>query len=184
MSQQAIENGWLLYGEPVRSRSCGNCRLCCTLVPTELPDGMKPSGVRCKHLGSKGCTIYARRPDPCRWWSCKWLFDPDTKELRRPDHSGYIIDPMLDTILAGDNPVSCVQVWVDPTRREAHRDPALRRYLQRVSDEHGAVAIIRWSSSEGFVLVPPNRSDTGDWLELSGNMISAAAIQAKLAALS
>ena len=80
--------------------------------------------------------------------------------------------------------MSCVQVWVDPARREAHRDPALRRYLQRVSDEHGAVAIIRWSSSEGFVLVPPNRSDTGDWLELSGNMITAAAIQAKLAALS
>ena len=44
--------------------------------------------------------------------------------IRRPDLAGYAIDPMLDTILVDKQPVEVIQVWVDPARREAHRDPA------------------------------------------------------------
>jgi hypothetical protein len=55
-------------------------------------NGWKPHNVRCKHLRSKGCGIYATRPAPCRAWSCRWLMDASTSGLRRPDLAGYAID--------------------------------------------------------------------------------------------
>ena len=84
-SSAAQANGWSIFGPPIRGRSCGSCKLCCTLVPVQLREGHKPSGVRCPHLTSRGCGIYATQPEPCAAWSCKWLFDEATAGLRRPD---------------------------------------------------------------------------------------------------
>lgn len=174
-------NGWTIYAEPIRGRSCGECKACCTQVPAQLDDETKPANVRCRHVCSKGCAIYPTRPDPCRYWSCKWLFDPMTGDLRRPDRSGYIIDPALDTVLKDGQPVEIIQVWVDPNRRAAHRDPALRAYLVAVAEQFGLAAIVRFSSTDGLVLVAPSLSGTGDWLEIDQAPISEAAMQAKLA---
>ena len=57
-----------------------------------------------------------------------------------------------------------MQVWVDPLYPDAHRDPALRAYLLR-RGEQGIAAIIRYSSSRGFVLFPPNMATDGQWHE-------------------
>jgi hypothetical protein len=176
--------GWTIFNaDNTRGRNCGACKLCCTLVPVRAPELNKDGGVRCKHLYSKGCSIYARRPKPCAVWSCRWLFDPLTADLRRPDLSGYIIDPQLDTILAEGKPMEVAQVWVDPQRRDAHRDPALRAYLATIADTHGLVSLARWSSAEGMILVPPRFSSEGEWLELNRGMISEAEMKAKLAAV-
>jgi Pyruvate/2-oxoacid:ferredoxin oxidoreductase delta subunit len=165
-------NGWVIFGPPVRGRSCGACKLCCTLVPAELADGWKPHNVRCKHVRSRGCGIYASRPRPCQAWSCKWLIDASTAGLRRPDLAGYAIDPSLDTILAGEQPMEVIQVWCDPARPDAHRDPALRTWLAAMAERFGMVAIVRWGPDAGIILAPPAFSDTGDWLELGGEMKS------------
>lgn len=161
-----------IYGQPIRGRSCGSCKLCCTLLPVDLPEGKKPANEKCRHVFSKGCSIYENRPIPCRYWSCRWLFDEATANLRRPDKTGYIIDSALDTILAEGEPVEVFQVWVDPERRDAHRDPALRAFLLEMATRYRLPAIIRWSSSDGMVLVAPPMTKDREWLELTSNMKS------------
>jgi hypothetical protein len=175
--------GWTIWSaDNTRGRNCGACKLCCTLVPVRAAELDKDGGVKCKHVFSKGCSIYAQRPAPCRSWSCRWLFDPMTEGLRRPDRSGYIIDPQLDTILAEGQPMEVAQIWVDPQRRDAHRDPALRAYLEAVADKFGLVSIIRWSSTDAMILVPPSRSSEREWLELTRPMLTEAEMKAKIAA--
>lgn len=176
-------NGLSVFGPPVRGRSCGSCTACCTQVPVVLSETEhKPANTRCKHLCSKGCRIYETRPRPCVAWSCRWLFDQDTAELRRPDQSGYVIDCATDTVLADGQPVHVVQVWVDPKRRDAHRDPALRRYLALLAVRHNLMTIVRWSSEDGMALLPPAMNETGEWIEFESQYSTAEDMAAKLAA--
>ena len=154
-----------IYGKPIRGRSCGSCKLCCTLMPVELPRGQKPANVRCENVCSKGCSIYDHRPAPCQYWSCRWLFDEDTANLRRPDKSGYVIDCALDTIIVNGQPCEAIQVWVDPEREDAHQDPALRDYLNLLAERYRIPTIVRWSSSEGMGLIAPALSGQERWIE-------------------
>lgn len=180
MSDQA---SWAILGPPVRGRSCGTCTSCCTLVPVELGDEDKPSNVRCKHVCSRGCGIYAARPDPCRYWSCRWLFDDATAELRRPDKSGYIIDSMLDTIGVDGRAREVIQIWVDPARPDAHHDPALRRYLAAMAERYGLAAIVRWEYPRAMVLAAPCLTG-GDWVERESEMVTREAVANTIAATS
>jgi hypothetical protein len=149
-------------------RHCSSCSLCCRLLPTKEID--KPANTRCRHQRhGKGCAIYARRPFSCMAWSCRWLVNDDTADLSRPDRSHYVIDSLPDFITMQyddgetiDIPV--LQIWVDPSYPDAHRDPQLRAYLERRGRENGAAAIIRYSSSDGFVLFPPSLTGEG-WIE-------------------
>lgn len=161
-----------IFGQPVRGRSCGGCTACCTAVPVQLHDKHKPANEKCQHLRGRGCSIYATRPHPCAAWSCRWLFDELTSDMRRPDHAGYIIDPMLDTILADGRPVEAIQVWVDPKRRDAHKDPALRTYLAEIARVHGIPAIIRWGSHEGMMLSAPCLNVDDEWFEHHSGLTS------------
>lgn len=175
-------NGWTIFGPNVRGRSCGACKACCTLVPVQL--GLaewKPHNVRCRHLTSRGCGIYATRPRPCVVWSCRWLMDPDTAAIRRPDLAGYAIDPMMDTILVDGQPLGVIQIWCDPARPDAHRDPALRAYLARMHARFGFLTIVRWGSGEGLVLAPPAATASGEWEEAGGTLLSEDGMRDKLA---
>lgn len=148
-------------------RQCGGCTLCCKLLP--MPSLLKQAGERCKHQCQKGCRIYSSRPMECRVWHCKWLINDDAGELRRPDRAGYVLDMMPDYVTlvhpeTGERfSVPVVQVWVDPKRPDAHRDPALRRWLERHAEKEGFAAIIRYSATDGFVLFPPALSADHQW---------------------
>ncbi len=178
---------WTIYGQPIRGRSCGSCTVCCTWVPVERPLN-KPAGVACQHLCSKGCRIYAIRPDVCKYWNCAWLYQEATANMRRPDKVGYCIDPMLQTILIDHRPTDVIQVWVDPARPDAHRDPALRAYLALMAERHRTPALVRWAhpgAQEGrdaMVLVAPGMSDDGDWIEKRSEMIPHEAMAEELRA--
>lgn len=148
-------------------RRCNQCQLCCKLVPVPL-ELNKPAGVRCKHQKvNLGCKIYANRPYSCRVWSCRWLADPLTAGMHRPDRSHYVIDLELDGISItqneGDAPENLIvlQVWVDPAHPHAHRDPALRAYMLRLN----LAAIIRYGSTDAFVLFPPTMMAEREWSE-------------------
>jgi hypothetical protein len=150
-------------------RRCGDCNLCCKLLP--FPLIKKPAGMHCKYqrLG-KGCTIYASRPSCCRLWSCRWLVDPECADLRRPDRVHYVIDLVPDIITANDSSgktmrMPVVQIWVDPKHRDAHRDPQLRRYLERLAETEGMAALIRFNEREGFGLFAPCLASDGQWHE-------------------
>lgn len=165
MSVVADPARWQIYGQPVLGRSCGACSFCCTMVPVERPLN-KPAGVRCEHLCSRGCTIYAQRPDPCRYWNCTWLYQAETARMKRPDKAGYVVDPMFQEILIDQQIVNVLQVWVDPSRPDAHRDPRLRDYLALMAKRHHMPALIRWAypDQEGrdvMLLVAPCLSDDG-----------------------
>lgn len=54
------------------ARQCGSCNLCCDILEVAAVD--KPVNQLCRHWETgKGCTIYDRRPQMCRSFSCAWL---------------------------------------------------------------------------------------------------------------
>jgi hypothetical protein len=110
------------------------------------------------------------------------LFDEHADNLKRPDFAGYIVDPMLDTILANDVPLDCLQIWIDPKRPDAHTAPELRAYVARIAEVYRFPALIRHGSRDGFLLVAPCLDEGGQWLEIRGNMNSEADMRAKVAA--
>ena len=152
-------------------RKCGDCTLCCRLLPVrELAKG---AGVRCQHQKvGKGCTIYASRPLSCRLWNCVWLDGEDTP-LRRPDRCHVVVDSQLDYVTAlpdsGERvDIAVIQVWVDPRFPDAHRDPGLRAWLAQMGEEKGLAAMIRYNASDGFALFPPSMTPTGEFVENEG----------------
>jgi hypothetical protein len=139
------------------SRVCGDCQLCCRLLPTAEID--KPALLRCPHQKhGVGCAIYANRPMSCQLWSCRWLMDqPGTRDLPRPDRANYVVDSFPDFITMvpddGSTPahIEVIQVWVDPNYKDAHRAASFRTWLEG----QGKPAIIRYDAREGFILFPP-----------------------------
>lgn len=149
-------------------RVCGDCQLCCRLLPTE--ELGKPALQRCPHQKhGVGCRIYAKRPMSCQLWNCRWLVDDSTGDLPRPDRAHYVIDLIPDFITVTDNnnpeapPVYCevIQVWVDPAYKLAHRAASFRHWLAG----QGKPALIRYSSKDGFLLIPPALNADGVWIE-------------------
>jgi hypothetical protein len=136
------------------TRQCGDCQLCCRLLPTQ--EIAKPALARCPHQKhGKGCGIYARRPMSCELWSCRWLVDESTQDLPRPDRAHFVIDMIPDFITyteEGKPPqhMEVIQVWLDPAYPDAHRAPSFRRWL----NEQGKPAIVRTNSKDGFVVFP------------------------------
>lgn len=137
----------------------------------------KPAGVRCTyaHYG-KGCSIYVGRPMACRTWFCRWLADPSTAGLPRPDRAHYVLDPTWDYVTVrpggGGEPqrVSVVQVWVDPAFREAWRDPRLIAWIEMMADKHQAATIIRWNSRDALTVFAPSISSDRRWHEVTGSV--------------
>jgi hypothetical protein len=179
----------LVFSKP-GLRRCGDCQLCCKLMPMPLPQYNKPAGERCKHQKhGVGCAIYARRPASCAMWTCRWLVNDDTADLRRPDRSRYVIDVMPDFVTLrpddGSEPynVPVVQIWCDPRAPEAWRDPALLRYLDRRGQD-GTAALIRFDNKRGITVFPP--SMTGDtWREYANGTLRAEhTLAEKVAAIS
>jgi hypothetical protein len=160
------------------SRQCGDCQLCCKLLP--VPPLGKKANQRCKHQKfGKGCAVYHTRemPPECGLWNCRWLVNDDADELSRPDRSHYVIDLMPDFITIKQNDdgttqnIQVVQVWVDPKHRDAHRDPALRRWLFRRAQD-GIAALIRFDAREAIVVFAPPFDVNGQWHEIDSGMRS------------
>lgn len=155
------------------SRECGDCQLCCKLLPVNSID--KLGGHKCKHQCATGCAVYDKlfsvAPE-CKAWNCEWLLG-NAGQLDRPDRSHIVIDVMPDYITITENvdgtgrrnAIPALQVWIDPEHRDAHRDPALRTYLEKRGKDDGMVAIIRFAPDDGFVLFPPSLTPNGEWFE-------------------
>jgi hypothetical protein len=154
------------------TRQCGECTLCCKLLPVRSLN--KGAGERCKHQShARGCKVYARLASvspECRLWSCRWLVNDDAGDLRRPDRSHYVVDIMPDFVSLRDDAtgelqhIQVVQIWVDPKFPDAHRDPALRAYLERRAEEN-IIGLVRWDDELGMAIFPPALSADGQWHE-------------------
>jgi len=160
-------------------RACGDCQLCCRLLPVAdgvmvdgrvLPGGLhKIAGQTCQHQRhGKGCAIYDHRPFSCRMWSCGWL--ANNLPISRPDRSHYVVDPMPDYVILagtdqGDIKMPIVQIWIDPKYPDAHRDPALRAWLDSIN----MGALVRYTNEHGInfkciTIWPPSMTGEG-WHE-------------------
>ena len=152
-------------------RTCGSCSACCVRLPVKAIG--KGNNQRCIHQSrARGCKVYHGPgfPMECGAWKCRWLYDPATNALSRPDRSGYVIDAVPDFIRVRDNEtgaitnIEAIQIWCDPDRRDAHRDPKLREYLERAA-RNGVVAVVRYSAKDAFVLFAPCFTDGRGWVE-------------------
>jgi hypothetical protein len=147
------------------SRHCGECTLCCTLLP--VVPLKKGAGERCQNQRGLGCKVYHKEGFPleCGLWNCRWLVDPTTSKLLRPDVSHYVIDIIPDFITAQDHgrefKVPVIQVWIDPKYPDAHKDPALREWLRQ--HEPQCLMLVRYDATEAIIFIPPHMSSTGDW---------------------
>jgi hypothetical protein len=157
-------------------RVCGDCQLCCKLLP--VPPLKKAAGRRCQHQKfGKGCAIQDHKPFACRAWSCRWLSDPATAGMSRPDRSHYVIDVVSDYVTVTEDGVAtdieAMQVWVDPAFPHAHRQPALRAYMLRVAQDHRMVTIVRYDNHRTITIFPPPLMHDGQWYENTQGVIVA-----------
>jgi len=144
-----------------------------TDAANSIRDFDKPAGDRCKYQKHHvGCSIYRHRPLGCRFWNCRWLVNDDTADLSRPDRSHYVIDISPDYVTIDGKNVQVVQIWCDPGYPDAHRDPALRRYLERRAAE-GIAALVRYNELDALFLVAPALSNDGQWHERPPNQTNA-----------
>jgi hypothetical protein len=167
-------------------RRCGDCQLCCKLLPVQTL--AKKASERCRHQkAGKGCAVYRRPgfPPECHFWSCRWLLhESGTESMRRPDRAHYCIDMMPDYITIIHNETGArtrwevVQIWCDPGYRDAHCDPALRAFLEAKR----IPGIVRFSETDALHLIPPSRSDDNQWHEVTGAMRETTHTPAQIAA--
>jgi|UPI00068FD170 hypothetical protein len=154
-------------------RNCGDCQLCCKLLPVR--EIGKLANTRCcqyqKH--GKGCGVYndtTRMRPSCKLWNCRWLVEDRTENLRGPDWTGYVIDMMPDFVtldLGGEqNHIPVVQAWVDPARpNEWRRDKDFWNYLAKLGEEERMAALIRNGSNDAIFIAPPAMNERGTWFE-------------------
>ena len=84
-------------------RICGDCTLCCTLLPIELPieNASTTFHETCKFCKNNGCSIHVDRPEICRGFECEWINDETIPEDLRPDKCNVIFEKIEDNILMG-----------------------------------------------------------------------------------
>lgn len=152
------------------TRKCGECTLCCKLLPVQDMTPEKPWGKRCPHQShAKGCRIYDRRPLSCFVYSCRWLTGNGTERLSRPDRSHYVLDTAPDVVkVYNDVPIQVDVVWVDPRFPDAWRDPALLEFCNTRGKDNVAV-LVRRNREDGFVIFPPSMTGKPDFVTIDGN---------------
>jgi hypothetical protein len=84
-------------------RECGDCSLCCKVVP--VPQLEKPKDEWCKHCapGKGGCLIFGQeeRPYACGAYQCMWTRQYDWPEWLKPSQSRVVFERVTDTIMLG-----------------------------------------------------------------------------------
>jgi hypothetical protein len=118
----------------------------------------------------QGSSIYSKRHNDCRAWSCRWKATRRPAACRAPTartiRSTVSTTTSPRTIPRQTNAkVGAYQVWVDPAFPDAHRAPELRAWVEKQNAKHGCVFVIRYSARAGFTLIPPTLSDGHGWLE-------------------
>jgi hypothetical protein len=150
----------------VTRRSCGECQLCCKLVPVVSLE--KRAGEKCRHQRhGKGCMIYRDKPYECDVWNCRWLTNDEAEHLPRPDRAHFVIDVMPDFIHAVYDDrridIQVMQVWCDPAYPDAWRDPRMLAYIERIADTRQTATIIRYDSEAAITVFAPSLMEDHQW---------------------
>jgi hypothetical protein len=127
-------------------RTCGDCVVCCVYLRIDVPE-LKKEGMRhCPHVltdekedpgkrvcyTGSGCSIYNKRPQVCREYSCEWVKGHGT-EADRPDRCGVLIDRAKRI----ENAIECKPIWDG-----AADDPCGMGAIVRISRSTGRPALV------------------------------------------
>ena len=158
------------------SRQCGDCQLCCRLLP--VPPLNKKGGQRCEHQKfGTGCAVYnsPAMPSACRVWYCRWIVN-DEVTMPRPDRAHYVIDMLPDEMaLTNDEGqrvvYAAIQIWVDPAYWvRVMNDKALFKWIEHKADKHGTPAMLRRKPGHAVGVIAPSISPTGKWVITEGTI--------------
>ena len=73
------------------NRNCGTCNECCMGWLEGEAYGHKFSPeIPCSFLSNNQCSIYSKRPECCKSFSCEWLLDKNLPNDFRPDFTKVI----------------------------------------------------------------------------------------------
>jgi hypothetical protein len=79
------------FTNPLTDRTCGDCSLCCKLLPIHAFE--KPPGKWCSHCapGRGGCSIHENKPQECNDFYCGWLLDEGLGPDWRPNKCRMVL---------------------------------------------------------------------------------------------
>ena len=108
--------------------TCGECTLCCTLLPIEWLD--KPASTTCVHCDA-GCLIHDTKDSECTSFECSWLQSNVDNPQLRPDKSGIVFEKTDDNAFYGN--IVPGEKITDTARRQIHSFVA-QGYVVRLSE--------------------------------------------------
>lgn len=101
-------------------RACGECTLCCRLIPVQAMD--KPAGVKCPAcIPGGGCSIYAERPNQCRGFLCNWVIGEGPPAMR-PD--------LVHCVFDFEPPTQIMRCHVHPQHADAWRSGPVAAHIR------------------------------------------------------
>ena len=124
-------------------RRCGGCRACCSTNGIVELD--KPPRRKCPHECSKGCAIYAERPQSCRDYACLWLLGHG-EDWERPDKIGVLVEEREGQPLG-------VQYFAKETRARKAKSARGKRYLVQLSKATGRPVFVLDRSHQAAIAV-------------------------------
>ena len=157
-------------GNNQMKRECGECQLCCKLLPVVSLN--KVANQKCEFQKfHKGCTVYRTKKMPieCHVWSCRWITSQLPDNMARPDRVHFVVDTMPDNIVIQDHEadtshaMECIVVWCDPKHPLAYRNPDLYNWIA----EKNKVLMVRMNSRDSIIVFPPALNSTHEWAEVT-----------------
>ncbi|MDA0654229.1 MAG: hypothetical protein O2905_05725 [Proteobacteria bacterium] len=132
----------------VPGRVCGDCTLCCKLLPVAALD--KPRFEWCRHCDKgRGCGIYDDRPDACRTFACSYLVSPGLGDEWRPSVARFF--------LTFEEEANRLGVHVDPGRKDAWRAEPYFTQIRRWAATAAAAGegqVVVWEGPVAIVILP------------------------------
>jgi hypothetical protein len=138
----------------VPGRSCDGCTMCCRLLAIDVLE--KPRGTWCTHCDKpRGCTIYERRPEPCRIFHCGYLRIAHLDDRWNPSQARFLIN--------FEERAKRIAIHCDPGRPDAwRREPyhsTIRGWAANTLRDGGYV--ISWAGSRAVIVLPDREKDLG-----------------------
>jgi len=119
-------------------KECGDCTLCCLLLPVHgVKDG--PTGgvnTNCKFC-THHCTIHEKRPPICRSFDCEWKLKDDMSEELKPNKCNVIFQYI------NKYSVLCL---VHFNNLDAWKSETVMNHIEKLNSEYISVAISSYTS--------------------------------------
>lgn len=129
--------------------------MCCKLLEIDALD--KPRGQWCPHCDkSRGCSIYATRPEPCRIFHCGYLRISHLDERWKPSKAKFLINY--------EERARRIAIHADPDRADAWRkEPyysAIKGWATATARDGGYVIV--WAGRHASIVMSDREKPLGE----------------------